>query len=256
MIRESFKRLFPDMKKGIERFPLTVIMGITVFIMSVLAIEDFSPAFKDFEEWLKYFIIIIPFTASLELVREKYFEGKNELYFNVAGFIGLIILIAGLRMLFISFFMGEWINIFATGTIFYMLFYFVPLNYRKENREKYVQSVVVNLITAIEFSLVLFLGIVAIIGAVDLLLVEISNTVYMHAFSFSASVFGVIFFLSRLKGKDESLESYSLSKITEVLICYILIPLILIYTAVLYLYFLKILFTLKMPNGIVSHLVL
>ena len=159
-------------------------------------------------------------------------------------------------MFFKNYFAGEIINITATILIFYVLFYLIPIVYRNENREKYLQSVVGNQIITIGFALVLFLGFSAIIGTVDVLLVNLSHTLYIHAFVFSSAVFGVIFFVSRLKGKDESLENYSLPKIVEVLICYILIPLILIYTAILYLYFAKIIFTLKMPKGVVSHLVL
>jgi len=124
------------------------------------------------------------------------------------------------------------------------------------DKEKYLQSVVGNQMITIGFSIVLFLGLSAIVGTIDVLLINLPNTIYFDNFVFSASIFGVAFFVSRLKRKDESLKDYNLPKIVEVLICYILIPLILIYTAILYLYFVKIIFTLKMPKGIVSHLVL
>ena len=252
-LKEKFKNLFPDMKKGIERFPVTVIFGLILFIVTIFSIEG---SYYKLETWIEYLIIAIPFSATVELIREKYFENKNRKFFRAINFFGTILFIFVSKMFFKNYFAGEIINITATILIFYVLFYLIPIVYRNENREKYLQSVVGNQIITIGFALVLFLGFSAIIGTVDVLLINLPDTLYTHAFVFSASVFGVIFFVSRLKGKDESLENYELPKIVEVLICYILIPLILIYTAILYLYFAKIIFTLKMPKGVVSHLVL
>lgn len=251
-LKEKFKNLFPDMKKGIERFPVTVIFGLILFIVTIFSIED---SYYELA-WIEYLIIAIPFSATVELIREKYFENKNRKFFRAINFFGTILFIFVSKMFFKNYFAGEIINITATILIFYVLFYLIPIVYRNENREKYLQSVVGNQIITIGFALVLFLGFSAIIGTVDVLLVNLSHTLYIHAFVFSSAVFGVIFFVSRLKEKDESLENYVLPKIVEILICYILIPLILIYTTILYLYFAKIIFTLKMPKGVVSHLVL
>ncbi|WP_369711754.1 DUF4153 domain-containing protein [Leptotrichia sp. HSP-334] len=252
-LKEKFKNLFPDMKKGIERFPVTVIFGLILFIVTIFSIEG---SYYKLETWIEYLIIAIPFSATVELIREKYFENKNRKFFRIINFFGTILFIFVSKMFFKNYFAGEVINVTAAVLIFYVLFYLIPIVYRNENREKYLQSVVGNQIITIGFALVLFLGFSAIIGTVDVLLVNLLHTLYIHAFVFSSAVFGVIFFVSRLKEKDESLENYALPKIVEILICYILIPLILIYTAILYLYFAKIIFTLKMPKGVVSHLVL
>ena len=252
-LKEKFKNLFPDMKKGIERFPVTVIFGLILFIVTIFSIEG---SYYKLETWIEYLIIAIPFSATVELIREKYFENKNRKFFRAINFFGTILFIFVSKMFFKNYFAGEVINVTAAVLIFYVLFYLIPIVYRNENREKYLQSVVGNQIITIGFALVLFLGLSAIVGTIDVLLINLPNTIYFDNFVFSASVFGVIFFVSRLKEKDESLENYVLPKIVEILICYILIPLILIYTAILYLYFAKIIFTLKMPKGVVSHLVL
>lgn len=255
-LKEKFKNLFPDMKKGIERFPVTVVFSLLLFIVAIFTIESDFYILPEEDLWIEYLIIAIPLSASVELVREKYLENKNRKFFRAINFFGTILFIFVSKMFFKNYFAGEIINITATILIFYVLFYLIPIVYRNENREKYLQSVVGNQIITIGFSIVLFLGLSAIVGTIDVLLINLPNTIYFDNFVFSASVFGVIFFVSRLKGKDESLENYSLPKIVEILICYILIPLILIYTAILYLYFVKIIFTLKMPKGVVSHLVL
>ena len=255
-LKEKFKNLFPDMKKGIGRFPVTVVFSLLLFIVAIFTIESDFYILPEEDLWIKYLIIAIPLSASVELVREKYLENKRSNFFRITSFFGIFLFIFLLKIFFKNHFATETINITATILIFYVLFYLIPIIYRNKDKEKYLQSVVGNQIITIGFALVLFLGLSAIVGTIDVLLINLPNTIYFDNFVFSASVFGVIFFVSRLKGKDESLENYSLPKIVEILICYILIPLILIYTAILYLYFVKIIFTLKMPKGVVSHLVL
>lgn len=253
---EKFKNLFPDMKKGIGRFPVTVIFSLILFIVAIFTIESDFYILPEEDLWIKYLIIAIPLSASVELLREKYLENKRSSFFRITSFFGIFLFIFLLKIFFKNHFATETINITATILIFYVLFYLIPIIYRNEDKEKYLQSVVGNQMITIGFSIVLFLGLSAIVGTIDVLLINLPNTIYFDNFVFSASVFGVAFFVSRLKEKDESLKDYNLPKIVEVLICYILIPLILIYTAILYLYFVKIIFTLKMPKGIVSHLVL
>ena len=253
---EKFKNLFPDMKKGIGRFPVTVVFSLILFIVAIFTIESDFYILPEEDLWIKYLIIAIPLSASVELVREKYLENKRSNFFRITSFFGIFLFIFLLKIFFKNHFATETINITATILIFYILFYLIPIIYRNEDKEKYLQSVVGNQMITIGFSIVLFLGLSAIVGTIDVLLINLPNTIYFDNFVFSASIFGVAFFVSRLKEKDESLKDYNLPKIVEVLICYILIPLILIYTAILYLYFVKIIFTLKMPKGIVSHLVL
>lgn len=253
---EKFKNLFPDMKKGIGRFPVTVVFSLILFIVAIFTIESDFYILPEEDLWIKYLIIAIPLSASVELVREKYLENKRSNFFRITSFFGIFLFIFLLKIFFKNHFATETINITATILIFYILFYLIPIIYRNEDKEKYLQSVVGNQMITIGFSIVLFLGLSAIVGTIDVLLINLPNTIYFDNFVFSASIFGVAFFVSRLKRKDESLKDYNLPKIVEVLICYILIPLILIYTAILYLYFVKIIFTLKMPKGIVSHLVL
>ena len=253
---EKFKNLFPDMKKGIGRFPVTVVFSLILFIVAIFTIESDFYILPEEDLWIKYLIIAIPLSASVELIREKYLENKRSSFFRIISFFGIFLFIFFLKIFFKNHFATETINITATILIFYVLFYLIPIIYRNEDKEKYLQSVVGNQMITIGFSIVLFLGLSAIVGTIDVLLINLPNTIYFDNFVFSASIFGVAFFVSRLKEKDESLKDYNLPKIVEVLICYILIPLILIYTAILYLYFVKIIFTLKMPKGIVSHLVL
>ena len=83
-IKEKIKSFLPDMKKAIERFPLTVFCSVVVFILSVYLVEN--PELKNenlLNELHKIVTLLgmsIPLTLALELAREKYFSGKNAKY--------------------------------------------------------------------------------------------------------------------------------------------------------------------------------
>ena len=155
---EKFKNLFPDMKKGIGRFPVTVIFSLILFIVAIFTIESDFYILPEEDLWIKYLIIAIPLSASVELIREKYLENKRSSFFRIISFFGILLFIFLLKIFFKNHFATETINITATILIFYVLFYLIPIIYRNEDKEKYLQSVVGNQMITIGFSIVLFLG--------------------------------------------------------------------------------------------------
>lgn len=113
------------------------------------------------------------------------------------------------------------------------------------------------------FSVVLFTGISLIIGAIDLLLFSVNEKSYMHALNIIAVLFAPIYFLSLipiypgdsnknlLKDKLENykeiieydeekiIKASSYPKFLEILISYIIIPLLSIYTVIIVIYITK-----------------
>ena len=145
----------------------------------------------------------------------------------------------------------------ATGIIFFLCFLLVPVIGKKDEEEKYFQSVIVDKTVTILFSVVLFLGLIAVFATIDgLSLIKLDSNIYIETWLFVVFVFSVIFFLSKLKKVDESLENYEIHKIFKFLIYFIVIPLITTYTGILYVYFGKMLITRSWPQGLVSHLIL
>ncbi|HOL15065.1 MAG TPA: DUF4153 domain-containing protein, partial [Bacillota bacterium] len=71
-----------------------------------------------------------------------------------------------------------------------------------------------------------------------------------------AGIFAPAFFLADIPSGDQDLEPEGYPKVISVLLSYIVIPLILAYCAILYVYFVKILVTRQWPELMVSHLVL
>ena len=265
-IKEKIKSFLPDMKKAIERFPLTVFCSVVVFILSVYLVEN--PELKNenlLNELHKMVTLLgmsIPLTLALELAREKYLSGKNKWVIRSVNALITLIFIIFYRFYYLSgknssSTLDSLEQLMATGIIFFLCFLLVPVIGKKDEEEKYFQSVIVDKTVTILFSVVLFLGLIAVFATIDgLSLIKLDSNIYIETWLFVVFVFSVIFFLSKLKKVDESLENYEIHKIFKFLIYFIVIPLITTYTGILYVYFGKMLITRSWPQGLVSHLIL
>ena len=265
-IKEKIKSFLPDMKKAIERFPLTVFCSVVVFMLSVYLVEN--PELKNenlLNELHKMVILLgmsIPLTLALELAREKYLSGKNKWVIRFVNALITLVFIIFYRFYYLSgknssSTLDSLEQLMATGIIFFLCFLLVPIIGKKDEEEKYFQSVIVDKTVTILFSVVLFLGLIAVFATIDgLSLIKLDSNIYIETWLFVVFVFSVIFFLSKLKKVDESLENYEIHKIFKFLIYFIVIPLITTYTGILYVYFGKMLITRSWPQGLVSHLIL
>ena len=267
-IKEKIKNILPDMKKGVERFPLTILCGIIVFLLSVYVIENSDMKnhnlLSEIHKMLTLIGLSLPLTAALELIREKYLSDKNKCIIRVLNVVITVIFIIFYRFYYLNgkdkagiLILNNIEKLIATGIIFFLLFLLVPLIGKKDEEEKYFQSVVVDKIVTILYSMVLFLGLTAVFLTVDgLSLIKLKEEIYIEIWLFVVFVFAMIFFASKLKKVNESLEEYEIHKIFRLLIYFIVIPLITMYTGILYIYFGKMLITRSWPQGLVSHLIL
>ena len=265
-IKEKIKQILPNMKKGIERFPLTIFCGIIVFLLSVYVLETSDTNNNRFiDEVLKFIflmILCIPLTAALELVREKYFSGKNKWIIRALNAMITLAFIVFYRFYYLyevgkELFFDNSEKLLATGIIFFLFFLLAPIIGKKDEEEKYFQSVIVDKAVTVLFSVVLFLGLTVVFLTVDgLSLIKLEGKIYVETWLFVVFVFAMIFFASKLKKVDENLEEYEIHKVFKFLIYFIIIPLITIYTGILYIYFGKMLITRSWPQGLVSHLIL
>ena len=267
-IKEKIKNILPDMKKGVERFPLTILCGIIVFLLSVYVIENSDMKnhnlLSEIHKMLTLIGLSLPLTAALELIREKYLSDKNKCIIRVLNVVITVIFIIFYRFYYLNgkdkagiLILNNIEKLLATGIIFFLLFLLVPIICKKDEEEKYFQSVVFDKTVTILYSMVLFLGLTAVFLTVDgLSLIKLKEQIYIEIWLFVVFVFAMIFFASKLKKVDENLEEYEIHKIFRFLIYFIVIPLITIYTGILYIYFGKMLITKSWPQGLVSHLIL
>lgn len=246
-----------NMNKGIKRFPNTIIFTTILCLFSIYTVKtEFSNKLilKD-DDIIKLLVLSVPFSAMLELIREKYFNNKNKILMRIV-FFGVVVFDLLLFTRFYS--LDEEINYIGLFLLFYTGFILVPL-INKKYKEDYVLKVLLNQIITIGFSIILFLGLISLIRLIFGLLIGEDTFLefnwYTYSFIISSTIFAVTFFLSRIEDLYENNKNNKVNIIKK-MYYYMLIPIVTTYTFILYIYTFKIILLRQMPKGTVSHLVL
>ena len=258
-IKENLKKLLSHFKSGFERFPITIILTFMHFITGIYIAEVRNFQSDEFIEVNLLLFGSIFITGMCEIIREKYFYEKNKwLVRGIYSFITLVLSI----IFYVDYLQTNDYNNFkfwALIPISIILFVLIPI-LNKENKEKYLQSEFSDFIITYIFAAVLFVGIAIVLATVSYLFFSSNNDFFfrltMYSFWFIAEVFGASLFLSLLKKTDDDLENYMFPSIFNLLIKFVIIPLIAIYTGVLYIYIAKTVISMRLPKGLISHLVL
>ena len=259
-IKENVKKLLLHFKSGVERFPITIILAFLHFITGIYIAEVRSFQSDEFVEVNLLLFGSIFITAMCEMLYEKYFYKQNRwlvrgIYSAIIFVISIIFFVEYLRT-------NDYYNIyyFTLIPISIVLFLLIPILKKKENKEKYLQSVFSNFVITGIFVAVLWIGIEIILTTVNYLFFYSGDSLFFrlttYSFWFITEVFGASLFLSLLKKPDDNLENYEFPFIFNLLIKFVIIPLIIIYTGVLYIYMMKVLISMHLPKGLISHLVL
>ena len=259
-IKENVKKLLLHFKSGFERFPITIILAFLHFITGIYIAEVRSFQSDEFVEVNLLLFGSIFITAMFEMLYEKYFYKQNRwlvrgIYSAITFVISIIFFVEYLRT-------NDYYNIyyFTLIPISIVLFLLIPILKKKENKEKYLQSVFSNFVITGIFAGVLWIGVEIILTTVNYLFFYSGDSLFFrlttYSFWFITEVFGASLFLSLLKKPDDNLENYEFPFIFNLLIKFVIIPLIIIYTGVLYIYMMKVLISMHLPKGLISHLVL
>ena len=259
-IKENVKKFLLHFKSGFERFPITIILAFLHFITGIYIAEVRSFQSDEFVEVNLLLFGSIFITAMFEMLYEKYFYKQNRwlvrgIYSAITFVISIIFFVEYLRT-------NDYYNIyyFTLIPISIVLFLLIPILKKKENKEKYLQSVFSNFVITGIFVAVLWIGVEIILTTVNYLFFNSGDSLFFrlttYSFWFITEVFGVSLFLSLLKKPDDNLENYEFPFIFNLLIKFVIIPLIIIYTGVLYIYMMKVLISMHLPKGLISHLVL
>lgn len=108
------------------------------------------------------------------------------------------------------------------------------------------------------FTIVIFAGVSLALFALEFLfgMSNFNGKLYAYWFVVMASIFHPIYFLSHFPSKVVTLKIEELPRAFIILVVYILIPISLLYLAILYAYAGKIVVSATLPEGLVSNLVL
>lgn len=252
-IKKWFKEILYDSQYGLKRFPVTMTISSLLVITLIMLNEGFM---DDTDNLTRISMILglgIPLSILIKLGQEAYLKtltGKTISYL-----IGAIFL-AAYYFLFLRQ-LGKVADIRYIGTMITLILgcAFVQRLKNRNNYEKYIINILNGVFITGIYAIVLYLGIIFIIFTIEQLFeVQFISGIYYYVFLTVIFIFGAAIFLS--KYPEYSYEDSDYPKAFKALLAYILIPLISIYSLILYAYFIKIMVTWEWPKGLVSHLVI
>jgi hypothetical protein len=150
------------------------------------------------------------------------------------------------------------IRFVAVCTALMASFLFLPY-IKRESRgfEMYIMRLIIDFLVTYLYAGVLYLGLIAIVFTVNqLFTLHISGRLYFDIWLVAAIIFAPAYFLGGIPENGEELDESNYSKVLKILFLYIVMPILSIYTLILYAYFAKVLATQQWPQGMVSNLVL
>ncbi|MBU5426347.1 DUF4153 domain-containing protein [Tissierella pigra] len=247
-----------NIQKSIKRFPITI--GIsTILAIFLIYLNESHLAWETKEKLDQITLVLglgIPLSLFISLGIERFFE-KNKLVSTILYCVG-----AGFLLLYYFIFLED--NNTAEisryiGTMIFCILGFLYISRIGKNKdyEYYIMDIYYSFVLTFVYSFVLYFGLSAIFFTIDQLFdANVPVELYYYMFLIVFFIFAISLFLSKLPYVDTQYEEIEYGKPLTILLTYIVIPLITIYTIILYIYFGKILLTRIWPRGLVSHLVL
>lgn len=260
MVTVNISNILKSLRNSTRRFPVTISVSTVLVIMLITLMEKGSTFDSDLRDMLLRVDMIIalgiPLSVCIKFIYEKR-NIDNRLHKVIGYFIGAVILIIYFFLLLQEI---DWVSIarcIGVSIFLYLAFFYIPWINRKEGYEYYIVDVLSSFIVTVIYSFVLFIGIITMLFTiVQLFDVELPENLISYIFLIIAGIFAVSLFLARIPEINKEYQNAQYPKVLKVLLLYIVIPLIIAYTMILYVYFIKIIITANWPRGLVFHLVL
>jgi hypothetical protein len=246
---------------AISRYPLTVIFLISAAIVNAMGINRGEPYYK--------LLLTFAVGAFLSFTQQAAFERFFIKFLHRIIFMVTSTLLTLCYFLIVNQYtstsLETWIRTSVALFALVIAYIWVPVIKSTVSFNDSFMSTFKSFFNSLLFSVVLFIGISLIITAIDLLLFKVNEKSYMHALNIILVLFGPIYFLSlipiypgalalsnsllkdnlnsdnkSISPDDEKIiKTSSCPKFLEILLSYIVIPLLSIYTIILVIYIAK-----------------
>ena len=241
---------------AMSRYPLTVIFLIAAAIVNAKGINRGEPYYK----LLLTFVVGACLGFAMQAAFERFFEKFSERAISMI----ICILLSGGYFLIVNQYtttsLETWIRTSVALLALVIAYIWVPVIKSTISFNESFMAAFKSFFNSLLFSVVLFTGISLIITAIDLLLFRVNEKSYMHALNIIAVLFAPIYFLSLIpiypgvssknllkdklvnhKGiieydEEKIIKSSSCPRFLEILISYVIIPLLSIYTVIVVIY--------------------
>jgi len=235
--------------EALSRYPLTVAFLVAAAMVNAMAIHHEV----DYTKYLLTFLVGAFLAFTLQAAWERFSDKPSV---RIATMAVCLILTLGYFVIvrqYASTSIETWIRTSVALLALLIAYIWVPVINSEVSFNQGFMAAFKAFFNSLLFSGVLFTGITLIITAIDLLLFRVSDKSYLHTLNIVGMLFAPIYFLSlipiypgaadknqsseTLEHNREKVERSSLCpKFLEVLISYIIIPLLTIYTIILIIY--------------------
>lgn len=261
---------FNSIKNTFKRFPFTIISAILATIFLILStFDEYAEAYNDrIMSFGLVFVFGIFLYAFIKLFNEglrNYYDLKNlknNNLFKILSYVITLPILYGIYELVyqenkvLAFYDNNFIYFTLIAALVVGTSFVGKFNYHKDF-VAYVAKILKAFIISNIYSFIVFVGISGIIFALNSLFkFNFESTVYLRVAIFSFILFNVVTFFSDFPKVRDSFTDYKYPKAFRILLVYIITPIVIIYTAILLAYFVKILVLWQIPNNLIVNLVI
>ncbi|MCK8059321.1 MULTISPECIES: DUF4153 domain-containing protein [unclassified Fusibacter] len=257
-LKTWFITAFKTLKHSIERYPEALLLAYAFGVTAIL-MNHASYTQTDYRNMLEHLLLTfslgVPMLLSVKMLHESYFK-KNWHRIAMDVFAGVLLILFYLTI-------PKEINdifalrVFVVNVSLYLSFTLIPFFYQKRGYALYVLKLIADFAVTFLYSLVLFLGLAAIYFALEELFgIDIKSDLYSDTFVVVATGFAPTYFLGGLIRSAQEIENFSYSNVFKILFVYIVMPILSIYTGILYAYFIKLMIGMTLPENIIGNLVI
>jgi hypothetical protein len=255
-VRESFIKLLTSLKRFPEAILLATATVIILMFLNHLRYSDETSIRDTLGKVAAILALGIPLYLNIRLFYERkpMLNHWPKLFLYLGVIIGLVFYYCyGFK----NFNMVSLSRYMALSLAFYLIFLSIPYFYKREHFELYCVQILTDFVITYFYALILYLGISAILFTINKLFsISLTGAIYFDLWLTVAGIFAPAYFLAEVPSLQTEFQPEHYPKVLKVLFLYIIIPLIIMYSLILYVYFGKIIITRTWPAGIVSHLVL
>lgn len=255
------KQSLEDIQMTVLRFPLPIMLCVILASITIYRIEVPYEKLRNIDEILNRIMAVIvlgvPFSLGVDLLVERFWAKICCHVKIVINSLKLVLLVLYYYFALPNIDMVPMLRLSMLALAMIFIFISALYMFKRENFEIFVTKIMTKVAMTAFFSVMLGLGITFTLFAIQSLLYEnMSRDLYAYTWIIINFVFAPTHFLSGFPKIDEECSVKDYSKVLKLLLIYIVMPIISIFTLVLYTYFAKIIVTQIWPKGIVSYLVL
>ncbi len=260
-IASTIESSLDKLLRGLHRFPEAILLAtltvmVLIFLNHLGSLDNTTTIRSNLNRLAAVLALGIPLSLGIRLLMERL--TKLHLGVKIILYLGTV---TGLLLYFCyelpNFSMVPLSRYLALTLAFYLIFLFIPYFFRRDHFELYCVEILIRFLITYFYAAVLYLGICSIVFTVNMLFaISLKGVIYFDVWLVVAGIFAPSYFLAEIPLLESEFDIDSYPKVLKVLFLYIVVPMMILYSVILYVYFVKIIIARSWPAGIVSNLVL